>query len=114
MLTSTDVERPQCLQSLDLATARRQARSRLKRDLAKGPTMAAALDRCADLMLEAPEDALGMSLGALLVACYGVGDTHARRLLRRLRPPVSESVRLEHLRMKRSLKRAGVLRRAAG
>jgi hypothetical protein len=111
MLTAPPTStRPQHLVALQAATARRSARADIKRNLASAPSRAEALERCAVLLLDPPDDALGMTLGTLLTACYKIGDVEARRLLDRMRPSVSETVRVEHLTFKRSLELAGVLR----
>lgn len=104
---------PQHLRALEAANTKRCARAEMKRGLAEA-TRSEALERCADLLLDPPDAAEGMTVGTLLAACHRVGPFQARRLLGRMRPPVSETVLVEHLTLKRAMELAGVLRRAAG
>lgn len=107
-MTTTADPVPQHLQALERANRVRFARSSLKAALAAHTPQAASLSAAADVVLDPPEFAATMRVGALLCACHRVGPYIAGKIMGRA--GLGETVTLGRLTDRQRRELARVLR----
>lgn len=99
------------------ANEARLRRATVRSEVALEPTYASGLRRCARIIRGVAEDdrhpARGLTIERLLTAVRGVRRDRVGHLMRRMRPTVSQTVRLEHLSAKRAEQLAEVLEAVA-